>query len=152
MAASLYRCMLITGYKHICHFKLPSMAATWLFNRPWSGFGGSGGGVFGCLMSDSLTAPVEVCWQKKKKARDMRDIAHTSYITWQVCENIKLFVLTLFWRLCIPLPLTFTGICLSISGLKNGGWMWMTAFLQGLAVYLVSQDKDRQQNKVSLKV
>lgn len=65
----------------MCHFKLPSMAATWLFNRPWSGFGGSGGGVFSCLMSDSLTAPVEVCWQKKNKARDMRDIAHTSYIT-----------------------------------------------------------------------
>lgn len=42
------------------------MADSWLFSRPWSGFGGSGGGVFICLTSDSSTAPAEVRWQEKK--------------------------------------------------------------------------------------
>lgn len=60
-AEEIVLCLVITLY--ICHSTVPSMAARWLFNRPWSGFGGSGGGVFSCLMSDSSTAPAEVCWQ-----------------------------------------------------------------------------------------
>lgn len=56
---------------------------------------------------------------------------------------LNLFMHTLFCRswLCMPLSLTFTGICLSISGLRNGGCTWITVFLQGLAVYLVAHDK-----------
>lgn len=52
---------------YMCHPTVPSMTDSWLFSRPWSGFGGSGGGVFICLMSDSSTAPAEVRWQEKKK-------------------------------------------------------------------------------------
>lgn len=47
--------------------QLPSAADCWLFSRPWSGFGGSGGGVFHCLMSDSSTAPAEVSWPERGK-------------------------------------------------------------------------------------
>lgn len=39
----------------------------------------------------------------------------------------------------MPLSLSFTG--LSTSGLRNGGWMWIAAFLRGLAVYLVSEHR-----------
>ena len=57
--------LVITVY--VCHPTVPSMAASWLFSRLCSGFGGSGGGVFSCLMSDSSTAPAEVRWQEGKK-------------------------------------------------------------------------------------
>lgn len=61
--------VLCGGYHSIycmCLPTVPSMADSWLFSRPWSGFGGSGGGVFICLTSDSSTAPAEVRWQEKK--------------------------------------------------------------------------------------
>lgn len=39
----------------------------------------------------------------------------------------------------IPLSRSFT--CRWTSGLRNGGWMWTTVFLRGLAVYLVPEHK-----------
>lgn len=140
--------------QYICGI-LPSMTVSWLFSRPWSGFGGSGGGgaVFICLMSDSSTAPADVRWQEKKKNRETWErsnllTAEVRILRWRVrkyltARALNLLMHTLFWRswLCIPLSLTFTGICLSISGLRNGGWTWITVFLQGLAVYLVAHDK-----------
>ncbi len=66
-------CVWFTVY--MWHPTVPSMTAIWLLSRPWSGFGGSGGGVFSCLMSDSSTAPADVCWQEKTKNRqNMREI------------------------------------------------------------------------------
>lgn len=144
---------------------VPSMADRWLFSRPWSGFGGSGGGVFICLMSDSSTAAAEVRWQERKK-QNTRDP-----IPWQLTflslddvweyillcviwtRHVNLLMHTLFWRsrLCIPLSLAFVDICLPISGLRNGGWTWTTIFLQGLAVYLVSHDKQPVSNEASWK-
>lgn len=75
---SIYAVMLraVPGYHSIytVHVILPSTAASWLFSRPWSGFGGSGGGVFICLMSDSSTAPAEVRWQEEKINRETSEI------------------------------------------------------------------------------
>lgn len=48
------------------------MADSWLFSKPWSGFGGSGGGVFSCLTSGSSTAPAEVRWQEKTKKKEKK--------------------------------------------------------------------------------
>lgn len=53
-------CLIDQSAKAIGIPSLPSAADGWLFSSPWSGFGGSGGGVFCCLMSDSSTAPAEV--------------------------------------------------------------------------------------------
>lgn len=59
--------LVITVY--ICLASVPSMADSWRFSKLWSGFGGSGGGVFSCLTSDSSTAPAAVRWQEKKEKK-----------------------------------------------------------------------------------
>lgn len=50
------------------------MADSWLFSKPWSGFGGSGGGVFSCLTS-------EVPWQEEKKKKHERFNPLTTGVT-----------------------------------------------------------------------
>lgn len=66
----------------MCHSPVPSTAASWLFSRPCSGFGGRGGGVFCCLISDISNAPADVCWQNKKK-----QTIRSQHAAW-MCEKI----------------------------------------------------------------
>lgn len=54
------------------------------------------------------------------------------------CAFERLGHTSLSW-LGIPLSRSFT--CRWTSGLRNGGWMWTTVFLRGLAVYLVPEHK-----------
>lgn len=54
---------------YMCHPTVPSITVNWLFSRPWSGLGGSGGGVF-----TGSTAPADVRWQEKKTQRSVRDL------------------------------------------------------------------------------